>query len=247
MELQVPSKPAYQTVTYTEWHTPDVVLTQLTLLMISTWLVETCRELKHIRKNNCTSSWLFTRIIIHHLSWSMCLNPPWLFDVTGNRKGNVYALYQRYHSPNSHVNRATCVYHILLSSIRSANNATSVRIHSEFLTAFASVFWKFRTVEQPRALSTVPSSNYYSFKQLLLQQLLRLLCLKTPYYNESLSHHCERVLDIDGRRVTITWRLNWRTFVSPSLWYSCRLRLKCDGTRAETRFRLSAKRTSPFK
>ena len=27
----------------------------------------------------------------------------------------------------------------------------------------------------------------------------------------------------------------------------CRLRLKCDGTHAETRFRLSAKRTSPFK
>jgi hypothetical protein len=27
----------------------------------------------------------------------------------------------------------------------------------------------------------------------------------------------------------------------------CRLLLKCDGTRAETRFRLSAKRTSPFK
>ena len=27
----------------------------------------------------------------------------------------------------------------------------------------------------------------------------------------------------------------------------CRLRLKCDGTRAVTRFRLSAKRTSPFK
>jgi hypothetical protein len=27
----------------------------------------------------------------------------------------------------------------------------------------------------------------------------------------------------------------------------CRLCLKCDGTRAETRFRLSAKRTSPFK
>jgi len=26
-----------------------------------------------------------------------------------------------------------------------------------------------------------------------------------------------------------------------------RLRLKCDGTRAETRFRLSAKLTSPFK
>jgi hypothetical protein len=29
--------------------------------------------------------------------------------------------------------------------------------------------------------------------------------------------------------------------------YNYRLRLKCDGTRAETSFRLSAKRTSPFK
>ena len=29
--------------------------------------------------------------------------------------------------------------------------------------------------------------------------------------------------------------------------YIGRLRLKCDGTRAETRFRLSAKGTSPFK
>ena len=28
---------------------------------------------------------------------------------------------------------------------------------------------------------------------------------------------------------------------------TCRLRLKCDGTRAETRFHLLAKRTSPFK
>ena len=29
--------------------------------------------------------------------------------------------------------------------------------------------------------------------------------------------------------------------------YGCRGQLKCDGIRAETRFRLSAKRTSPFK
>jgi len=29
--------------------------------------------------------------------------------------------------------------------------------------------------------------------------------------------------------------------------FSCRLHLKCDGTRAETRFRLSAKRTGSFK
>ena len=29
--------------------------------------------------------------------------------------------------------------------------------------------------------------------------------------------------------------------------YACTGQFKCDGTRAETRFRLSAKRTSPFK
>ena len=33
----------------------------------------------------------------------------------------------------------------------------------------------------------------------------------------------------------------------PPLQKKSRLRLKCDGTRAETRLRLSAKRTSPFK
>ena len=38
-------------------------------------------------------------------------------------------------------------------------------------------------------------------------------------------------------------------FVTPEVLNrnACRLRLKCDGTRAETRFRVSAKRTSPFK
>jgi len=40
--LDVPSKPAYQTVTYIEWHIPDIVLIQLSLLMMSTWLLETC-------------------------------------------------------------------------------------------------------------------------------------------------------------------------------------------------------------
>ena len=37
---------AHETVTDTEWHTPDVVLIQLILLMMSTGLLETCRELK---------------------------------------------------------------------------------------------------------------------------------------------------------------------------------------------------------
>ena len=40
-----------------------------------------------------------------------------------------------------------------------------------------------------------------------------------------------------------------KKFLSPSVWMipADRLRLKCDGTRAETRFRLSAKRTIPSK
>jgi len=42
----VPSKPVYHTVTYEERYIPEVVLIQLTLLMMSTWLLETCRELE---------------------------------------------------------------------------------------------------------------------------------------------------------------------------------------------------------
>ena len=37
------------------------------------------------------------------------------------------------------------------------------------------------------------------------------------------------------------------TFYAATATLSFRLHLKCDGTRAETRFRLSAKRTSPFR
>jgi len=40
--VNVPPKPAYQMVTYTEWHIPDVVLIQLILLMMSTSVLETC-------------------------------------------------------------------------------------------------------------------------------------------------------------------------------------------------------------
>jgi hypothetical protein len=39
----------------------------------------------------------------------------------------------------------------------------------------------------------------------------------------------------------------WNSIVTSLLTSRSRLRLKRDGTRAETRFRLSAKRTSPFK
>jgi len=45
------------------WHITDVILIQLILLMMSTGVLETCRELEEIyKKKNWTSSWLFTRI-----------------------------------------------------------------------------------------------------------------------------------------------------------------------------------------
>ena len=39
-------RPALETVTDTEWHIPEVVLMQLILLIMSTGLLETCKELK---------------------------------------------------------------------------------------------------------------------------------------------------------------------------------------------------------
>jgi hypothetical protein len=46
---------AHQTVIYTEWHIPDIVLIQLILLMMGTWLPETCREQKqtYMKKELC--------------------------------------------------------------------------------------------------------------------------------------------------------------------------------------------------
>jgi hypothetical protein len=43
----------------------------------------------------------------------------------------------------------------------------------------------------------------------------------------------------------IELKVEWSSCIM--IWFVGRLRLKCDGTRAETGFRLSAKRTSPFK
>jgi hypothetical protein len=48
-------------------------------------------------------------------------------------------------------------------------------------------------------------------------------------------------LKVDGKLLSRLLRYD------PAWFVNGRLRLKCDGTRAEARFRLSAKRTSPFK
>jgi len=72
-------------------------------------------------------------------------------------------------------------------------------------------------VEQP-SVSSVGGCYWWE-----LQTVLLLHRLKTSSISSSERVHC-----------AIGFRIG-------------RLRLKCDGTRAETRFRLSAKRTSPFK
>jgi len=40
----ISSNPAHQTVICTEWHMAEVALIQIILLMMGTWLPETCRE-----------------------------------------------------------------------------------------------------------------------------------------------------------------------------------------------------------
>jgi hypothetical protein len=54
---------------------------------------------------------------------------------------------------------------------------------------------------------------------------------------------CPFVFQFDSYTLVIV-TVHW---TYPSTYEGCRLRLKRDGTHAETRFRLSAKRTSPFK
>ena len=65
------------------------------------------------------------------------------------------------------------------------------------------------------------------------------VCIYIYKYNSSNSHYS---LCIDA--MCLTGDLHVRAVI---LCNNCRLHLKCDGTRAETIFRLSAKRTGPFK
>ena len=55
-------------------------------------------------------------------------------------------------------------------------------------------------------------------------------------------HSVQRMADSDSIK-----RYGYSSDPNATTWRCSRLRLNCDGTRTETRFRLSAKRTSPFK
>jgi hypothetical protein len=51
----------------------------------------------------------------------------------------------------------------------------------------------------------------------------------------------------DERSLPVLYVVHNARFLTLKIWNNSRQRLKCDGIRAETRFCLSAKRTSPFK
>jgi len=67
-------------------------------------------------------------------------------------------------------------------------------------------------------------------------------------FNSVSCHNCKDT-DLGDSRFPQWLILRLRSFPSVAPYYllGTRLRLKCDGTRAETRFRLSAKRSSQFK
>jgi hypothetical protein len=66
----------------------------------------------------------------------------------------------------------------------------------------------------------------------------------TGISNKTIRSKCKILLSLIFLKPGWQW---WIPICRSGLAAGCRLRLKCDGTRAETRFRLSAKRTSPFK
>jgi len=68
---------------------------------------------------------------------------------------------------------------------------------------------------------------------------------KRPWNHDSTKYVCYKISEV------LEVRLPWNkqlSYLEKTIYHQhCRLPLKCDGTCAETRFRLSAKRTSPFK
>jgi hypothetical protein len=90
-----PTRPACQTVTYTEWHIPDVVLILLTLLMMSTVLLETLKESKQI----------YIKLIVRQVGYLLeffmavstaCSPHPQLPFISRGRLINRYSITSRY-------------------------------------------------------------------------------------------------------------------------------------------------------
>ena len=81
--------------------------------------------------------------------------------------------------------------------------------------------------------TNIKSENDVAIQMFLIMDC-HLYCKKTPPEHKSIKN-------------TIFWVVTVYSWAQNEVSDKFRLRLKCDCTRAETRFRLSAKRTSPFK
>jgi len=96
-----------------------------------------------------------------------------------------------------------------------------------------------------QALTLQYSYKYENIKK--LQLMINLALSKEQYINENnipwlhLVESHKLGSQCNQKHILHVWHCNKETILSS------RGQLKCDGTRAETRFRLSAKRTSPFK
>jgi hypothetical protein len=83
----------------------------------------------------------------------------------------------------------------------------------------------------------------------LTKSLFKSAGITVSHFFSMLSSTLKYLYSVEPVRMHFPVQIILCTLLHSSIAHSiiCRLRLKCDGTRAETRFCISAKRTSPFK
>jgi len=102
--------------------------------------------------------------------------------------------------------------------------------------------------------------DYFEIPLQILRKIIRVVCVMYEIRTGELPNTSMKRANVWRSRGIAPLSLNFGTMAVsgqlhatsalpplPVEMVASRLRLKCDGTRAETRFRLSAKRTSPFK
>jgi len=123
-------------------------------------------------------------------------------------------------------------------------------LSTRLFTMFSSILLHFFSVQQGKFL-TVPknTSSHPNIGQVSAQ-------LKEWFALSFWNRICHTIYNVSGIHMQLVFLrheadgsvLWWPPItMSYTVLMLGRLRLKCDGTRVETRFRLSAKRTSPFK
>ena len=109
-------------------------------------------------------------------------------------------------------------------------------------------FLRQSVISVPPVYTQLIYSNYMNVKYTFFDFLCKTMqCLDMPYKSCSINTAIRNAIH-HSRRMRMY--APWESVLGQGTAYQkteCWLRLKCDGTRAETRFRLSVKRMSPFK